>query len=113
MVGEAPLEQLAHVGLDAEVGRHPCSDVLSDVTLTELQDNLAVLRALDLVGAGNDGFAVFNKPLVTLKPVGAECRAQALNSSLLTSVSLLRPNFVTRRFQALLVSPLFASPGIF
>ncbi len=107
MAGEALLEQLAHVGLDAEVGRH------ADVTLTELQDNLAVLRSLDLVGAGNDGFAVFNKPLVTLKPVGAECRAQALNSSLLTSVPLLSPNFVTRRFQALLVSPLFASPGIF
>ena len=86
------------------------ADIPAQMTLLMLR---LFLRALDLVGAGNDGFAVFNEPLVTLKPVSAECRAQALNSSLLTSDFLLSPNFVTRRFQALLVSPLFASPGIF
>ena len=79
------------------------ADIPAQMTLLMLR---LFLRALDLVGAGNDGFAVFNETLVTLKPVGAECLAQALNSSLLTSVFLLSPNFVTRRFQVFAGQPI-------
>jgi len=40
----------------------------------ELQDNVVILWAIDLVGAGHDGLAVFNEGLVTLKPVGGPTR---------------------------------------
>ncbi len=59
------------MSLDAEVGRHPGQDDLTDVAFTELQHDIVILRAIDLMGAGYNGLAVLDEGLVTLEPVGA------------------------------------------
>ena len=66
---ETMLEQFAHASLDTEVRRHPRQDDLAYLALAELQDNVVVLRAIDFMGAGYDGFAVVNQWLVTFEPI--------------------------------------------
>ncbi len=67
---EAPLEQFAHVGFDTEIRRHSRQDDLADVALAELQHQIVVLGAIDLVWAGHDGLAVLDEWFVPLEPVG-------------------------------------------
>ena len=47
---EALLEKFAHVGFDTQVGGHPGQNHLADAALAKLQNEVVVLRSVDLVG---------------------------------------------------------------
>jgi len=57
---EALLKQLVQVGLNTKIGWTSLPGCLADVSLPELQDQVVVLRTIDLVGADYNGLAVLN-----------------------------------------------------
>ena len=57
--------------LRAEVGRHAGEDHLVDPALAELQVQVVLRRAVDLVRRADDGLAVLDVFLVLRHPVGA------------------------------------------
>ena len=59
------------MGFNTKVSRHASQDDLADVALAELQDEVVVLRAIDLVGVDHNSLAVLNEGFVTLEPVGS------------------------------------------
>ena len=46
------------MGSKTKVGRHPSKDYLADVTFSDLQDQIVVLRIIELVRADRNGLAV-------------------------------------------------------
>ena len=59
------------MGLGAQVRRHPGQHDLVDPALAELEEQVVGLGPVDLVGTGDDGFAVLDVRLVPGQPVGA------------------------------------------
>lgn len=68
---EALLDELTHLCLDAELGRHPGEAELIDASHKQLQHEVVRCGAEHPVGARHDGRAVYAGGLVALEPVGA------------------------------------------